>query len=167
MADDTTARLALPLLQAGQAQKEMTHNEALARLDLLVQARVSTIGLDEPPAAPAAGDCWIVGTAPTGDWSGNAGAIAGWTADAWRFAAAQEGMAVWVADQSLVARYLAGAWVGGDLAGTQVSIEGVKVVGAQAAAVADPAGGTTIDAEARATIGAILAALRGHGLIAV
>ena len=32
-----TARWALPLLEAGQAQKEMTHNEALQRLDLLAQ----------------------------------------------------------------------------------------------------------------------------------
>lgn len=166
MADDITARLALPLLQAGQAQKEMTHNEALARLDLVVQASVLTMDLNEPPAAPAAGDCWIVGPAPTGDWSGNAGALAGWTIDGWRFVAAGEGMAVWVADQAVVARYAAGAWASGDLAGTRVSIDGVKVVGAQAAAMADPAGGTTVDAEARATIGQILATLRGHGLIA-
>ena len=166
MADDTTARLALPLLRAGQAQKEMTHNEALARLDLAVQARVETMGLDVPPADPAAGACWIVGPAPTGAWAGNADALAGWTADGWRFLAAAEGMSVWVADQAVRARYSGGAWRVGELAGKQLSIDGVKVIGVRAAAIADPAGGTTIDAEARATIGAILAALRGHGLIA-
>ena len=165
MADDTTARLALPLLQSGQAQKEMTHNEALARLDLAVQPRVATIGLNDPPASPAAGDCWIVGAAPTGDWSGMAGALAGWTDDGWRFVAALDGMVIWVADQAVPARYLAGAWVIGDLAGAQVSIGGVKVLGAQAAAIAEPSGGTVVDAEGRATIGQILAALRGHGLI--
>ena len=166
MADDATARLALPLLQAGQAQKEMTHNEALARLDLAVQAVVVTMGLNDPPVDPAVGDCWIVGPAPTGAWVGEAGALAGWTADGWRFVAAAEGMTVWIADRAVAARYVGGGWVAGDLAGEQVSIEGVKVVGAQAAAIADPAGGTTIDAEARTTIGAILSILRGHGLIA-
>ncbi|HWV00163.1 MAG TPA: DUF2793 domain-containing protein [Devosia sp.] len=108
----------------------------------------------------------MVGSVPTGDWVGNAGALAGWTADGWRFVAAAEGMTVWVADRAIAARYVGGAWVAGNLAGQQVSIEGVKVVGAQGAAILDPAGGTTIDAEARAAIGAILAALRGHGLIA-
>jgi len=166
MADETTARLTLPLLQAGQAQKEMTHNEALARLDLAVQARVETMGFNDPPADPAAGDCWIVGPAPTGAWSGNAGALAGWTADGWRFLTAAEGMSLWVADQAVAARYVAGTWQAGTLAGRQIVIEGVKVIGAQAAAIADPTGGTTIDVEARTTIGAILAALRGHGLIA-
>ena len=166
MAEEITARLALPLLQAGQAQKEMTHNEALARLDLAVQARVETMGLNDPPADPGAGDCWTVGPAPTGAWAGNAGALAGWTGDGWRFVAAAEGMTVWVADRAIAARYIGGGWVAGDLAGDQVSIEGVKVVGAQAAAIADPAGGTTVDAEARTTIGAILSILRGHGLIA-
>jgi hypothetical protein len=166
MADDTTARLALPLLQAGQAQKEMTHNEALARLDLAVQARVETMGLNDPPADPAAGGCWIVGPAPTGAWAGNAGVLAGWTADGWRFVAPIEGMEAWVADQAVRARYGGGAWQAGELAGKQLLIDGVKVIGVQESAIADPAGGTTIDAEARATIGAILAALRGHGLIA-
>jgi hypothetical protein len=54
----------------------------------------------------------------------------------------------------------------GDLSGSQVTVSGVKVVGARAAAIAAPAAGATVDAEARATLGLILAALRGHGLIA-
>ena len=40
MSDDSTARLALPFLAPGQAQKELYHNEALSRLDLLVQTVV-------------------------------------------------------------------------------------------------------------------------------
>ncbi len=38
--------------------------------------------------------------------------------------------------------------------------------GPQAAAIADPTGGTTVDAEARSAINDILAALRGFGIIA-
>ena len=47
-----------------------------------------------------------------------------------------------------------------------VVIDGNQVVGGQAAAIANPAGGTTIDLESRATLNQILDALRGHGLIA-
>jgi hypothetical protein len=43
---------------------------------------------------------------------------------------------------------------------------GLVVVGAWGAAIAAPAGGTTIDVEGRAAISAILAALRSHGMIA-
>jgi hypothetical protein len=43
MTDQISARLALPLLAAGQAGKEVTHNEALTRLDMLVQPAVAGI----------------------------------------------------------------------------------------------------------------------------
>lgn len=44
-------------------------------------------------------------------------------------------------------------------------VAGVQVVGARGAVVADAAGGTTIDVEARAAINALLARVRAHGLI--
>ena len=76
MAD--TARSRLPMLEAGQAPKEMTVNEALARLDLLVQTGVVAVGIDTPPATPAEGQAWIVGGAPTGAWTAQPRALAGW-----------------------------------------------------------------------------------------
>ena len=167
MSDDRTARLALPLLQPGQAQKETTHNEALTLLDLAVQASVTAVGTNVPPAAPTAGSAWIVGTAPAGGWAGQARAIAGWTASGWRFLVPREGMAVWSIADGQSARFAAGAWTLGVLAGTRVSIGGVDVVGLRRPAVPDPTGGTVVDVQSRATIGAILAALRGHGLISV
>ncbi len=165
MSDDRTARLALPLLQPGQAQKEATHNEALTLLDLAVQASVTALGINVPPAAPTAGSAWIVGTAPTGGWAGQARSVAGWTASGWRFLTPREGMTVWSIADGQSVRFGAGAWTLGVLTGSRVSIGGVDVVGARRAAVPDPAGGTVVDAQSRAAIGAILAALRGHGLI--
>lgn len=166
MSDDTSARLGLPLLQAGQAQKEVTHNEALTLLDLAVQAAVEGVGLDTPPAAPAPGACWIVGAAPTGAWSGQAAALAGWSDDGWRFVAPREGMAVWSRADGATARFVEGAWQTGTLAGTRLVLGGAQVVGPRRPAIADPAGGATIDAAARTALFAILAALRDHGLIA-
>lgn len=97
MADeDRTARLALALLQPGQAQKEMTHNEALAILDLVVQARAVAAGLQNPPEAPELGACWIVGDAPGGAWTGCAGMLAGWTSGGWRFVTPIDGMQIWL-----------------------------------------------------------------------
>ena len=63
------------------------------------------------------------------------------------------------------ANFRAGAWEFGLLRGSGVMIGGVQVVGSRAAPIASPAGGTTIDAEARATIDQMLNALRNHGLI--
>jgi hypothetical protein len=166
MTDDSSARLALPLLAAGQAQKEMTVNEALVRLDIAVQASVAAGGVDAPPAAPTAGQSWIVGTAPTGDWGGHAGAIAGWTGDGWRFVAPVEGMSAWVQAEGVCWRYADGAWAAGVVTGDRVVIDGVQVVGAQATAIAAPDGGAVVDAEARSAVSAMLTALRAHGLIA-
>lgn len=163
---DTTDRWALPLLQPGQAQKEMFHNEGLVTLDLIVQPAVEAAGADTPPAAPEPGQSWIVGDAPTGAWSGQAGHLAGWSAAGWRFAAPVEGMAAWVAADALVARFRGGNWVLGEANAAYLVIGGDRVVGPQQAAIAGPSGGGVIDAEARDTLAAMLAALRVHGLIA-
>lgn len=166
MSDDRSARLDLPLLQPGQAQKELYHNEALSLLDLAVQAAVVAVGINAPPASPAPGDCWIVGGSPVGAWSGAARALAGWTSGGWRFVRATEGMAVWSSADGARAVYSGGSWSVGTIRGQRLVIDGLTVVAAQRAAIADPLAGGTIDAEARAAIGAILTALRGHGLIA-
>lgn len=166
MTDTQTDRFALPLLQPGQAQKEMFHNAALAALDLAVQPAVEAIGLDTPPTAPEPGRSWIIGPAPTGAWSGKAHQLAGWSASGWRFVAPVEGMAAWVIADALTARYRAGAWALGEERAAHLAIGGETVVGPRQAAIADPSGGAAIDAEARAAIAALLAALRAHGLIA-
>jgi hypothetical protein len=76
-----------------------------------------------------------------------------------------KGLAAVVRSSGSTAVYRNGAWEVGKLRGSEVAVDGVKVVGAQQAAIPAPAGGTTADVEARAAIGAILAALRSHGLI--
>jgi hypothetical protein len=160
-----TPRLALPFLSAGQAQKEFTHNEALSTLDAIVAAAAEEGPLDTPPASPALGACYIVGTAPTDAWAGYPNALAACTSGGWRFVAAFEGMSVYVRAAALWANFRAGAWEMGILRGSSVIIGGDQVVGARAAAIDDVSGGATVDAEARTAISQILAALRQHGLI--
>lgn len=166
MSDERSARLALPLLQAGQAQKDITHNEALTRLDLAVAAAVKDAGGNVPPAAPDEGACWLVGPAPTGDWAGHAATLAGWTAGGWRFVVPTEGMTVWNEASRCEYRFVDGAWEAGRVRANAVLVDGTKVIGARQPGIAAPTAGTVIDAEARESVAAILAALRAHGLIA-
>jgi hypothetical protein len=80
-----TPNLALPLLAAAQAQKHVTHNEALLRLDVLTQLVVIDRNRANPPASPDNGQCWIVGSSPSGAWAGHAGEIAAFQDGAWTF----------------------------------------------------------------------------------
>ncbi len=48
-----TARLHLPLLAAAQAQKHVTHNEALSALDAIIHLSVLDRQIDSPPPSPA------------------------------------------------------------------------------------------------------------------
>lgn len=85
-----TPRLGLPLLAAAQAQKHVTHNEALLALDLLVQLAVEDIRAAPPdPATPDAAH--IVAAAPTGAFAGRAGHVAIWRDGAWTFFAPAAG----------------------------------------------------------------------------
>lgn len=161
-----TPRFALPFLAPGQAQKELFHNEALQSLDVLVAAAVEELPLAAPPASPVVGNCYIVGASPSGAWAGKAQQLAAYTSGGWRFIAPRDGLTAYVKSNGATAAYRSGAWVIGDLSGSQVSIGGVKVIGVRGAAIAAPAGGATVDAEARTAIGLILAAMRDHGLIA-
>lgn len=161
-----TDRLKLPLLEAGQAQKEVLHNEAITAIDLLLQNCIEDSAIDTPPAEPSPGQCWIVGGGPTGAWAGHADEVAAWTGGGWRFFQAQAGMAFWHAAEQCSIAYNGTEWVTGEVRAKRIKISGLQIVGSQHSAVLNPAGGAFIDAEARASIGGILNALRSHGLIA-
>ncbi|WP_447411707.1 DUF2793 domain-containing protein, partial [Clostridium perfringens] len=75
--------------------KELTHNEAIAAIDLTMQAAVVGVGTNVPPADPQRGACWIVGQRPVDAWQGHAGCLAGWTGAGWRFVVPREGFAAW------------------------------------------------------------------------
>jgi len=166
MHDEHTDRLGLPLLWAGQAQKELFHNEALAVIDMAVQASVVALGVADPPDDPQRGACWIVGAGASGAWAGHDHALAGWTGGGWRFIAPREGMAIWSHADTMMVRYRSGAWEIGKLTAASVSIGSHQVLGARQPAIADPVGGQIVDTEAREALKSVLSAMRAHGLIA-
>ena len=110
MSDETSALLGLPYIQAAQAQKHVTHNEALRMLDVLVQANVSARGLNTPPSGPAEGDRYIVGPAPTGDWADHAQEIALYETGVWQFYAPSTGWRVYVIDEGVTVAFDGTAW---------------------------------------------------------
>ena len=164
--NDTTGRLTMPMIAPGQAQKEMTHNAALTVLDAAVQASAFTIGDTLPPGDPAVGGCWIVGATPGGAWSGHAGHLAQWTAGGWRFLVPTEGFQVWLQNPGVVARFVGGVWTVGRLVAEELWLNGTKMLSIPAASVTQASGGTVVDAEARATISAVLGVLKHHNLVA-
>lgn len=161
-----TPRFGLPFLEAGQAQKELFHNEALQTIDVLLGAAVEEPPRISPPNAPAVGACYIVAASPTGAWAGQAGKLAAFTDGGWRFVAPAEGLSVHVRSTAVDALFRGGGWALGQLRGDSVLVGGEQVVGGRKAGIANPSGGAVTDAEARSAIGAILTALRQHGLIA-
>ena len=76
MPDTVSAVLSLPFIQPNQAQKHVTHNTALRVLDGIIQLAVIARDLDSPPVAEV-GARYIVGAGASGDWAGQAGAVAG------------------------------------------------------------------------------------------
>jgi hypothetical protein len=108
MPQSETPCLRLPLLAASQSQKHVTHNEALAAMDAIIQLSVLTTGATSPPGSPAAGDRHLIGASPTGLFAGHAGQIALFEAEGWRFVAPRTGWIALVAADGML-RYFDGA----------------------------------------------------------
>lgn len=113
MSDDQTARLALPYLAAGQMQKHVTLNEALTRLDALVQTAVVSATTTAQPPAPLDGDLHILPTAATGlAWTGQPpGTLMRAEAGGWSVVDAPDGLVVLIEDAGNLWVRDAGLWV--------------------------------------------------------
>jgi hypothetical protein len=148
MNDQETPRFAFPYLFTGQAQKELTHNEALVAIDTLLHPIVE--GVQNTPItslnAADAGKSWRVGNAPTGLWLNRAGQIASWAGGGWRYVIPSAGMQVFNRANGAYDVYQLGVW-------------------SEAIPIMDPINGNIIDLEARAAISSILTLMRKAALI--
>jgi hypothetical protein len=108
---DETTNLLLPYILAAQAQKHVTHNEALRKLDALVQISIVDRDLATPPVSPVDGARYIVAASPTGAWSGHTSKIAAWQDGAWAFFAPRTGWLAWIEDEATPVAWNGTAWV--------------------------------------------------------
>ncbi|MEO0545054.1 MAG: DUF2793 domain-containing protein [Pseudomonadota bacterium] len=99
MADfEYTENLQLPYIMAGQAQKHITHNEALRMVDALLQVAILEVGRTEPPTNPSMGSRFVVGIAAIGAWADHDNSIAAWQDGTWVFYRPLAGWVVYALD---------------------------------------------------------------------
>ena len=122
-----TTRLALPLILAAQAQKHVTHNEALADLDVLVHLALASRTVLAPPPSPAAGDAYLLDGVATGSWAGQDGNIAAFINGAWQYFVPVSGWRAWIADDQTLILFDGTIWT--ILIGAGASYDDLQMLG--------------------------------------
>ena len=108
-----TPKLNLPLVAAAQAQKHVTVNESLTRLDALVQLRLASVDGTVPPGAPAEGEAHGVGVGASGAWAGRDGTVAVFVNGGWVFLSPAPGWQGWSDASGARVIYDGASWVEG------------------------------------------------------
>ena len=119
-----TANLGLPLVQAAQAQKHVSVNTALGRLDALTQIVIASRSLTVPPQTAPQGTLFAVPEGATGLWAGQDGRLALWSGGGWEFVDPAGGWRGWIVDEGLTALHDGTSWAPGAVA---VSVGGAAV----------------------------------------
>ncbi|MCJ8307457.1 MAG: DUF2793 domain-containing protein [Rhizobiaceae bacterium] len=108
---ESTSNLALPYILSAQAQKHVTHNEALRHLDALVHLSVVSKTQATPPTDPPDGDRYIVASGASDVWAGKEDAIAAFQDGAWAFHQPKPGWLAWIQDQAGQEVFDGAAWI--------------------------------------------------------
>lgn len=138
----------LPYLAIAQSQKEVTHNEALVIIDAVMRGVVEDGPIDEPPATPLLGQCWIIGDEPENEWEDKPQNLAIFTEGGWRFVSPHNRMQFYCVST-----------------GTILCFDGSQWLLPQS--ISEAIGGSTVDAEARAVLLELIELLHGHGLVSL
>ncbi|MEL6784923.1 MAG: DUF2793 domain-containing protein [Pseudomonadota bacterium] len=123
---EQTPNLDLPYIMAGQAQKHVTHNEAIRTLDAVVQISVASRTTVEPPANPADGERLIVPVGATGAFAGQDHALAAFQDEGWIFRAPQAGWLAWVEDENRLVAFDGATWAVASSDGTGADQLGIN-----------------------------------------
>lgn len=119
---ENSPKLDLPYIQPAQAQKHVTHNEAIEKLDALTQLVVAGFDTNDPPALPVDGETYALGATPTGVWASNPNDIAFFTGSGWLFISPQIGWRAWGNDELRV-------WDGTTWIATTPSLDTLEMLG--------------------------------------
>ncbi|GJM01979.1 MAG: hypothetical protein DHS20C08_04800 [Rhodomicrobium sp.] len=107
---EQTPKLSLPYIMAAQAQKHVTHNEAIRALDALTQLTIVDRDLTSPPISPAEGACYIIAATATCAWASKETEIAAYQDGAWAYYPPIEGWTAWLQDEDELVVYDGSAW---------------------------------------------------------
>ena len=103
--------LGFDFLDEGGTGLELEANDALLLLDAAAGGfEFIDFELNTPPGSPSVGDTYVIGTTPTGDWSGQAGNIAVRSNTSWIIIAPYTGAMGWIRDENLWVAYAETAW---------------------------------------------------------
>ena len=102
--------LDMPYIQPAQAQKHVTHNEALRTLDALVQLAVQSRSQATPPATPVVAQRYIVSAGAQGDWTGQEDMLAFYDGNSWAFYTPQIGWQAYVLDEDIQTLWDGAQW---------------------------------------------------------
>lgn len=91
---EQTTTLELPYILPSQAQKHVTHNEALQKLDAVTQLVIHGEA-SQPPQQPGEGDCFLITASATGDWAGKSGKLAFRQDGSWIYLSPRQGWLAW------------------------------------------------------------------------
>ena len=135
---DQSPNLELPYISPAQAQKHVTHNEALQILDVVIQASVKSTELGSPPTEPERGDRYIISNTASGDWSGKTEQIAAFQDGGWIFVQPALGWLVHDQNTNTLLQFTDDGWtgVGDQIANSISSLQNLLALGV----------GTTADA---------------------
>jgi|GEM_PF-1079538 len=123
-----TPNLKLPFIAPAQAQKHVTHNEAIRALDALVQLSLKSRALSSPPQVPEEGDRYYIAETASGSWQDKDGQITTFQDGSWAYFSPQIGWQTWIEDESVLQVWDGQAWhpVGADIDTQNLNFVGIN-----------------------------------------
>lgn len=106
-----TSKLNLPYVAPAQAQKHVTVNEALARIDAAVQLSAESRTLGTPPLVVVEGESYLIPTGAVNEWDGQDGKVASFLNGGWQYLEPMIGWQLWVEDEVTRLTFDGAQWV--------------------------------------------------------
>lgn len=107
---ETTPNLKMPYILPSQAQKHVTHNEALRYLDALLHLSVTSRQYSSPPVNAQEGERYLIAAGAADLWQGQAGNIAAFMDAEWFFFTPLRGWMMHVADENVLLVFNGTQW---------------------------------------------------------
>ncbi len=157
-----TPRLNIPLIASGQAQKDVTHNEAILAIDQLIALAAVSRSVVAPPTNPTFGAVYLVPVNGVSAWGAAAGTMMYWQGNGWSAVQPRTGQLALIVDEGIMISFRQTWQSLWPVAGLEIG--GRAVLTASPTTITSPVGGATVDSEARLAITSIISLLVQQGL---